>query len=197
MATHIPKPTPVEKLNDLPQTTTYITGHDDSTGKAIIASTRPATWQGLGNNALGFNVLYTTSRFPVSMNGDHDIATHDTLMASDTLGLVNPHGTVCRMVDFAPNSEPLMHRTQSLDYGIVIEGAVELILDSGESRVMKRGDVAVQRGTIHAWRNVSETEWCRMIFVLQDCEPLVVGGKRLGEDLAEVKEVIPASGNDG
>jgi hypothetical protein len=186
---------PIEKLNDLPDTTTYITGHDESTGKAIVASARPAAWQGLGNNLMGFNVIYTTSEFPASLKDDKDLKTHDALTASGKLGLVNPHGTVCRMVDFAPNSEPLMHRTQSLDYGIVLEGTVEMVLDSGEVKVMKRGDVAVQRATMHAWRNASKTEWCRMIFVLQGCQPLVVGGQRLEEDLAGA-EGIPPSRND-
>lgn len=71
------------------------------------------------------------------------------------------------MVDIAPGNEALMHRTQSLDYGIVIEGEVELVLDDGVSTVMRRGDVAVQRATSHGWRNVSGTEWARMFFVLQ------------------------------
>lgn len=77
-----------------------------------------------------------------------------------------------------------MHRTQSLDYGCVLEGAVEMVLDSGETVVMGRGDVAVQRGTNHAWRNVSGTEWARMLFVLQDCREVVVGGELMGEELS-------------
>lgn len=76
-----------------------------------------------------------------------------------------------------------MHRTVSLDYGIVLEGEVEAILDSGEKRTMKRGDSLVQRGTKHAWRNTSETEWARMIFVLLPSDKVVVGGKTLDEDL--------------
>jgi quercetin dioxygenase-like cupin family protein len=192
----MPPPTPIEKLNDLPEATTYITGHDESTGKAIVQSTRPAAWYGLGNNKTGFNVIYTTSEFPASLNNDHDLAAHDKLLASGKLGLVNPHGTVCRMVDFAPGNVPLMHRTQSLDYGIVVEGTVEMILDSGEVKTLKRGDVAVQRATMHAWRNASATEWCRMVFVLQDCQPLVVGGQKMSEDVTEGKGQIPPSGND-
>jgi len=184
-----------EKLNDLPEVTTYITGHDESTGKAIVESTRPAAWHAFQNKLTGFNVIYTTSEFPASLNNNKDIITHDQLIASGKLGLVNPHGTVCRMVDFAPGNEPLMHRTQSLDYGIVLEGEIEMELDSGEKKLLKRGDVAVQRATMHAWRNASKTEWCRMIFVLQDCQPLVVDGQKLGEDLAGAKE-IPPSGND-
>lgn len=77
-----------------------------------------------------------------------------------------------------------MHRTQSLDYGIVIEGEVEMILDDGVTRRMGRGDVAVQRCTNHGWRNCSKTEWARMFFVLQDCEKLVIGGREMGEDVS-------------
>lgn len=48
---------------------------------------------------------------------------------------------------------------------------------------MKRGDIAVQLATKHSWRNASRTEWARMMFVLQDCKPIVIGGERLKEDL--------------
>jgi quercetin dioxygenase-like cupin family protein len=189
-------PTPTAQLNDLPKPTTYITGHDASTGNSIIHSTRPAAWHGLANNQISFNTIYTTSEFPPLLTDDQDVAANDALLASGKLGLVNPHGTVCRIVDFAPDGEPLMHRTQSLDYGVVLEGTVELMLDSGETRTLRRGDVAVQRATMHAWRNPSSDEWCRMLFVLQDCQPLVVGGRKLGEDLADGKDEIPPSGND-
>jgi hypothetical protein len=93
-------------------------------------------------------------------------------------------GTVCRFVDFVPGSTPIMHRTVSLDYGVVIEGSMECILDSGEVRRMERGDVCVQRATNHAWKNVTENGgWARMMFVLTASEALVVGGKVFGEDL--------------
>ncbi len=58
-----------------------------------------------------------------------------------------------------PGATSPMHRTVSLDYGVVLEGEVELVLDSGEVRLLKRGHVAVQRGTNHAWRNASKSEW--------------------------------------
>lgn len=59
-----------------------------------------------------------------------------------------------------------------------------MVLDDGVGRVMGRGDVAVQRGTNHGWRNTSETEWARMFFVLQESEKVQVGGKELGADLS-------------
>jgi quercetin dioxygenase-like cupin family protein len=87
-----------------------------------------------------------------------------------------------------------MHRTVSLDYGVVIEGEMELVLDSGETRLMRRGDMAIQRGTMHAWRNPSATDWARMLYVLQECEPVEVAGKKLGEDYGDMQGV-PKSGN--
>ncbi|OZG73940.1 cupin [Hahella sp. CCB-MM4] len=61
---------------------------------------------------------------------------------------------------------PLMHRTESIDYGIVIEGELTLILDDSEV-VVKPGSVVVQRGTNHAWANRSG-KTCRILFVLVD-----------------------------
>lgn len=61
---------------------------------------------------------------------------------------------------------PLMHRTQSVDYGIVIAGELTLVLDQGEARLTP-GSVVIQRGTNHAWANRSGAV-CRMLFVLVD-----------------------------
>ncbi len=61
---------------------------------------------------------------------------------------------------------PLMHRTESIDYGIVLEGEVTLILDDSET-VLKAGDVVVQRGTNHAWSNRGDRP-CRIAFILLD-----------------------------
>ena len=95
-------------------------------------------------------------------------------------------------MDFGPGTAALMHRTRSLDYGVVVEGEVEMVLDGGVTRVLGRGDVAVQRGTNHGWRNTSGTEWARMFFVLQDAREVVVGGEGLGEDLSNAGEEAQA-----
>ncbi|KAM0436304.1 hypothetical protein ACHAQK_007878 [Fusarium lateritium] len=185
-----------EQLNALPSPNFYLTGHNESTGKAIVQEKRKGTLQAYDDKLMAFNVAYTTSEFPPSLNNDSDIKKHDELLSSGKLGLVNKNGTVCRIVDFAPGFDCMMHRTQSLDYGIVLEGEIELVLDSGETQMMRRGDVAVQRGTMHAWRNPSTTEWARMIFVLQDCQSIVIGGQKVGEDLGRGVDGLPASGND-
>ena len=180
----------------LPGLTTYITGHKSSNGTTTIQERRPAVWQSLDNNNLAFNVAYTTSEFPASLNKDEDLVKHDEVLSSGRLGLVRPNGTVLRFVDFAPESESTMHRTRSLDYGIVLDGAIELILDSGETQSLYRGDCAIQRGTNHAWRNPQKTEWTRMVFILQDCQPLEIGGQVLKEDLGRSAGDILPSGND-
>jgi quercetin dioxygenase-like cupin family protein len=172
-----------ETNRGLPEVTAYVTGHDKSTGKAIIQESRPGIWSSIDSASMAFNVVYTTSAFPASLNDSDDIKAHDHVIASGQLGLVNPNGTVLRIVDFAPGYESMMHRTRSLDYGIVLEGTVELILDSGVTQRLTRGDVVVQRGTNHAWRNASKTEWVRMIYCLQDCQEVKIGGNVLAEKL--------------
>ncbi|KAK5661587.1 hypothetical protein OQA88_9684 [Cercophora sp. LCS_1] len=181
------------KVSDLPQLHRLITGHNEE-GKAIVQSHNDFEWVPYDSGRLAFSVAYTTSEFPVDLNKDKDIDEHKTVVASGNLGLVNPKGTVLRCVDFAPGYACDMHRTKSLDYGIVLEGEVDMVLDSGESYPMKRGDVAVQRATQHQWVNRSKTEWARMMFVLQDCQPLIVNGEEYGEDLNQMED-LPASGN--
>lgn len=63
-----------------------------------------------------------------------------------------------------------------------------MILDNGVTRRMGRGDVAVQRGTNHGWRNTSETEWTRMFFVLQEAVKIKIGEEELGEDVSAAGE---------
>ncbi len=75
-------------------------------------------------------------------------------------------GDVAASTVQADSPHPLMHRTESVDYGIVIEGEMTLVLDDSEV-LLKPGSVVVQRGTNHAWANRSGRP-CRMLFVLVD-----------------------------
>ena len=61
---------------------------------------------------------------------------------------------------------PFMHRTETIDYGIIIEGELTLIMDEGEA-VVRAGDIVVQRGTNHGWANRSGRN-CRVAFILID-----------------------------
>lgn len=90
-------------------------------------------------------------------------------------------GSVLRIVDFPPGIQSPMHRTQSIDYGIVLWGEIEVELDSGEKRTLKQSEVCVQKGTNHLWRNNTK-EWTRVAYVLLDAKPIFIDGKRLEDE---------------
>ncbi|KAK6227223.1 cupin [Colletotrichum tabaci] len=167
--------------SDLRRPQRFITDHTPD-GKAIFNTTLPTEipQQTVGGD-VNFYLGYTTEQTPVSLTGNKDVESYAARLANPP-GIVIPGGSVVRIVDMPPSSLSPMHRTVSLDYGVVLEGEVDLVLDSGETRRMRRGDVSVQRGTMHAWRNVSETQWSRMLYVLQESEPLEVAGQVLKED---------------
>ncbi|BAE63210.1 unnamed protein product [Aspergillus oryzae RIB40] len=161
----------------------FVTTHDDN-GQAIFSNRLSEDMPVQNVDQVTFSLAYTSEQFPSQLSGDADIASYERRLSSPP-GLSISTGTVCRIVDMPPNTISPMHRTVSLDYGVVLEGEVELLLDSGEKRLLKRGDVAVQRATNHAWRNVTPNEgWSRMLYVLTPCQPVEVKNKGvLGEDL--------------
>ncbi|KAI0021452.1 hypothetical protein F4780DRAFT_277633 [Xylariomycetidae sp. FL0641] len=188
---------PPHKPNDLPRVHRYITEHD-AEGRAVVSTALAAEVpRRTIYNGAEFRLGYaTTERPPVSLARNRDVAAYAGLLAAPRPpGLVVPGGTVVRVVDSPPGSVSPMHRTVSLDYGVVLEGAVELLLDSGERRLLRRGDLCVQRATMHAWRNASDVEWARMLYVLQECEPVTVAGRTLGEDYGDMAGHLPESGN--
>jgi len=80
--------------------------------------------------------------------------------------------------EFAPGAPKFMHRTETVDYALLLSGECDLELDSGEVVHMKAGDVVVQRGTMHAWVNHGSTP-AVFAFVLIDAHPANVGGQDL------------------
>ncbi|KIW88813.1 uncharacterized protein Z519_10297 [Cladophialophora bantiana CBS 173.52] len=177
--------------NNLPSINRFVTDHDDN-GRAIFLNNRQLPealpFKPLSDGAASFGLGYVTKTFPVELQDRADVKTYQTYLKSAP-GLTVSGGTVLRYVDMPPGSLSAMHRTISLDYGIVIEGEVELVLDSGETRCMKRGDVAIQRATKHAWKNASTDSWARLAFILQPSQVLEVGGEKLGEDLHTMQGV--------
>jgi quercetin dioxygenase-like cupin family protein len=145
----------------LPKIHRYITAHNDE-GKAIFSKAfNEESKMKANDDGIAFALSFTTKGFPVDMNDDKDLDVYGDYL-NNTPGLVVSGGTVLRHVDIPPDTACTMHRTVSLDYGCVLEGEVECLLDSGEKRLMKRGDVAIQRGTMHQWINHSKTSWTRM-----------------------------------
>lgn len=181
--------------NNLPYIHRYITTHS-AEGEAVFVShsqipdympSKPAG--GDGEIAL----LYATTNVPISIDDEADIAMYDEFLHQPP-GLTTGQGTVFRLIDLRPGKITPMHRTVSLDYGVVLEGEVDLILDSGASRHMRRGDVSVQRGTAHSFRNRSNSEWCRMLFVFLPMQKITIKGKEMGEEVYD--EGYDKSGND-
>lgn len=177
--------------NKLPSLKRFVTTHDPATKQAIFSSAVDETIQWKNVPTAAFGLPYVTKGHPVELNDDADIKVY-TPFLENAPGLVTSGGTVLRFVDMEPGALSPMHRTVSLDYGVVIEGEVQLVLDSGETRVLKRGDTAIQRGTMHAWKNMSQTNWARMMYVLQESKPIEIAGEALKEDYGTMQGV-PAS----
>ena len=170
----------------------FITTHNGD-GKAVIDHTLSPhlPFYELADDGTAFAQCHVTHGFPTNLQHDKDIDVYRNYL-NNPPGLTVSNGSVLRYVDMPPGGLSPMHRTVSLDYGVVLEGEVELILDSGETQIMRRGDICVQRATMHAWRNRSETDWVRMLYVLQPVQPLVVAGQEMKEDYGGMPGVKPS-----
>src|SRR5215831_12132666 len=116
-------------------------------------------------------VVWSTKGFPVDNDGFRDPTAADFKTTVD-------NGTVFRIVRYGPGVSPRNHRTDSIDYAVVISGEIEMHLDDGVVAKLKAGDVLVQRGTIHNWVNPHK-EPCVIAFALIAAKPVSAGGKRL------------------
>ncbi|KAH8885384.1 hypothetical protein GQ53DRAFT_785683 [Thozetella sp. PMI_491] len=176
--------TPYEK--NLPVVHRVITTHDAS-GKPTFETgiEEEIKWD---RTPLGGDMYlgYTLPSFPAPLNADTDLDKYKEHLVKRPESFMIPGGALVRYVDYFPGAEPLWHRTVSIDFGVVIEGEIELELEGGEKRLLKRGDVAVQRGTNHCWRNPSETQVARVFYVAMDAKPVIINGKELGESLGKV-----------
>jgi len=148
----------------------------NANGRAIFNTSIPSVLQAEVIGNMAFHLGYATNTFPADLTKKSDIATYSSFLATPP-GIFIPGGTVLRIVDIGPGAETPIHRTTSLDYGVVLEGEIELALGSGDCRIMKRGDISVQRATDHKWRNMSQTEWGRMLFVSQEAKSDEVSSK--------------------
>ena len=86
-------------------------------------------------------------------------------------------GTIFRLVEYQPGVAPRNHRTETIDYAVVLSGEIEMELEGSVVR-LRAGDVLVQQGTIHNWVNRG-TRACVIAFVLVAAQPVERGGKRL------------------
>lgn len=150
-----------------------VTGHDDE-GHAVIVSDDQVTATEVARRPgtdTAFFQLWATHEMPVALT---DEAMPRQREASSTITLGTGSGSVLRIGVLGPGTSSPMHRTESLDYGICLEGECEMELDGGEVVTVRAGDVVIQRGTNHAWHNRSKTP-CRFAWILLDAKAFTVG----------------------
>ena len=168
-----------------------VTGHD-ADGTAIFTEDRNAPSVHDNPKRVGYYLtnLWITDESPAKINNDADPTTRPLELTPPK------NGSVVRIIEFGPEGEwtknlsasdaqvafgalgtekastfkegghPLMHRTETVDYALVLEGEIYIVLDK-EEKLMKQGDFLVERGTNHAWSNRSGKP-CKMLFVLID-----------------------------
>jgi mannose-6-phosphate isomerase-like protein (cupin superfamily) len=166
-----------------------VTGHD-KTGKAIVLMDGPSpTWSHNAASDTESGLVWVTDSAPADISIQTD-------QSARRIGIPPPpNGSICRVVEFGPMTKemealpvthfsssmgeghvakgrpprhPFMHRTKSIDYAIVLDGEIDMLLDDSEVH-LKAGDILVQQGTNHAWVNRGKTP-CRIAFVLIDAK---------------------------
>ena len=150
-----------------------VTGHD-AEGRSIVLADGPAPKMHAVEGAR-FHELWNTTETPAPIVPAEPREPTERPVVTPP----DPHGTIIRIVHLEPHSRSLMHRTETIDYGIVLAGHVVLELDDGSETPLGAGDVVVQRGTNHAWVNPGD-EHARMAFVLVD-----------GQFAEELKALLP------
>lgn len=142
-----------------------VTGHDREL-KAVVSSdsTVDATVSRPGQQGC---VIWITDRVPAD--------NLDPAQGPDSAkGTTVPSGAAFRIVRYDPGTAGRMHRTASLDYGVVLDGSIVLELDDKAEVTLHAGDVLVQRGTIHNWINRG-TKPCTVAFVVIGALPIDAG----------------------
>ena len=150
-----------------------VTGHDQN-GRAIVSIDETVKNVVQARPGAEAAVIWTSEGFPVDNDGAADAATRK-------VGTTLENGTVFRVVSFGPGVARRNHRTDSIDYAVVISGEIDMELDAGKSVHLKAGDVLVQRGTIHNWVNKGSAP-CVIAFTLVAAKPATAGGKVLNAE---------------
>jgi mannose-6-phosphate isomerase-like protein (cupin superfamily) len=147
-----------------------VTGHDADGVSVVLSDGAVPVVRRLPEAGATFFEVWNTEGAPATITAaEPSEPTQRTLAVPPP-----PQGTKIRVNEFLPgylddeNKQSPMHRTASIDYGIVLEGEMVLILDDSEVH-LKAGDIVVQRGTDHAWANRGDVV-ARMCFVLVDAE---------------------------
>jgi quercetin dioxygenase-like cupin family protein len=151
-----------------------VTGHDEANVAKVLLD-EPAINAKHPQPGQVSTLMWCTDGAPASI----PIGEQPEDLGARILGTAPPrHGTRFTVIDFPPGNQPHMHRTETIDYVIVIEGEIEMDMDASTVK-LKAGDIMIQRGTNHAWANRSGKR-ARVAFVLVDAEPLGIGNPVTG-----------------
>ena len=136
-----------------------VTGHS-ADGRGRVVNDGPPPAARIAPDGATFHDMWLTTASPTPIPANEA----EPIRAGEPLGPPSA-GTRVRIVDMPPGARSPMHRTESVDYGVVLEGEITLLLDDGSATTVGAGELVVQRGTDHAWENRSGA-WTRILFVL-------------------------------
>jgi quercetin dioxygenase-like cupin family protein len=154
---------------DYPPIRRFVTGHDAKNVAKVIMQ-GPASNAKYPSPGTVSTMIWCTDEAPADISIGEQVED----LGARILGTAPPaDGTRFAVIDFPPGNQPRMHRTETIDYVIVLEGEIEMDMDE-QTVKLKAGDVMVQRGTNHAWANRSNAR-ARVAFVLIDAKPLGIG----------------------
>ncbi len=157
-----------------------VTGHNVDGVSVVVSDGLVPVHRFMPQDGVGFSEVWQTEGAPAPIVPDEGDPTVGSIRVPPPA-----RGTKIRVNEFFPGHvgpegrQSPVHRTQSVDYGIVLEGEIVLILDDSEV-TLKAGDIAIQRGTDHAWANRTD-QVCRVAFILID-----------GEFAPELLDLLPA-----
>lgn len=152
-----------------------VTGHTEE-GKAVFLTDEEFETLVIPSGDAAMATIWTTATVPADCNDNIDGRLRDA-------GTTLKGGSVIRVVDMLPGASSPMHRTSSIDYGIVLSGSIELELEDGAIKTVGESGIIVQRGTIHRWKNPSKNDICRIVFVLTEAKPFEVNGNALPDEM--------------
>jgi len=184
-----------------------LTGHDAAGRSTFIADGEAPNMKEMPSfPGLALTDLWETKGAPASNAGGSDAASRPVHLEPPK------NGTILRIVEFPPDSawrgatdgsagfkaigaghaqdkassDPMMHRTSTVDYIIVLQGEIYAVMETGE-KLLRAGDVLVQRGTNHSW-SVRGSEPCIIAAVLVSAKPVGASSKKKSSKKSKKKK---------
>ena len=173
-------PSRIERRNTMTLTVRRVVTGYDANGKSVVKADEQLTpVPRLGHSDILGCDIWSTDRMPVD-NSEESYAAQRKGFVTRYNYVGTGQGTVIRIDESAPGvaPSPLWHRTETLDYLIVLSCECDLELDSGEVVHLMPGDVVVQRGTKHNFAPAGSAP-CVMVGILIDAKPVTVAGQVL------------------